>query len=134
MTPRPQPERELNAPSEQRVSSALQQAWNEFCDDTGCFPDCIEMRGRKLYADFNIGNFSRTVSELLRAGASGPSVKRARKAQGMTQRVLAEAVGVGVPYICRIERGHEQPSPVLLDALAAALQVDVNALLGFGRV
>lgn len=54
-----------------RVTEALQDAWNEFCDDTGNFPDCFEWRGRKLYADFHRGNFARMVAEHLEVRTDG---------------------------------------------------------------
>ena len=49
------------------VVEALQDTWNEFCADTSNYPDCFEWRGRKLYADFNRGNFATMVTEQLTA-------------------------------------------------------------------
>lgn len=52
--------------AEKRVVNALQLAWNDFVGDTGCYPDCFEIRGRKLYADFSKGNFALYVSAWLK--------------------------------------------------------------------
>lgn len=51
----------------EQVADAMQKAWNDYCDDTGCFPDCFDQRGRKLYADFSRGNFARLVTDWLNA-------------------------------------------------------------------
>lgn len=34
------------------ISEALQLAWNDWVEDTGCFPECFKIRRGKLYADF----------------------------------------------------------------------------------
>lgn len=36
---------------------ALQWAWNDFCNDTGEYPGVLYRQGRKLYAEFDRGNF-----------------------------------------------------------------------------
>lgn len=38
---------------------ALQYAWGDFCEDTGCFPDNFTLDGDQLSADFEGGNFVR---------------------------------------------------------------------------
>ena len=47
------------------IEAAMQDAWNDFTADTGCFPDAFELRGRKLYADFGRGNYGRMVCAYL---------------------------------------------------------------------
>lgn len=47
------------------LAEAMQVAWNDFCNDTGHYPDCFEWRGRKLYADFSRGNFAQMVVDRL---------------------------------------------------------------------
>lgn len=59
------------APTTEQVAEAMQRAWNEWCDDTGAFPDCFEWRGRKLYADFSRSNFAEHVAGWLRASSGG---------------------------------------------------------------
>lgn len=50
------------------LAKAMQEAWDDFVGDTGCYPDCIRKEGRgKLSANFDVGNFSRFVAQSLRA-------------------------------------------------------------------
>lgn len=53
-----------------RVADALQAAWDDFVQDTGCFPDALTVeRGRnvRLGANFGVGNFSIMVASNLEA-------------------------------------------------------------------
>ncbi len=47
------------------LAKAMQEAWNEFVADTGCFPDCFEWRGGNgvLFANFARGNFVQWVAD-----------------------------------------------------------------------
>lgn len=54
-------------------------------------------------------------------------------ALNMTQRELAEAVGVGVPHISKVEAGRENPSDELLFRLAEVFKVDPEELLLVAR-
>jgi hypothetical protein len=47
-------------PTRDELAEAMQWAWDEFCTDTGCFPDCFEWRGGngRLWARFDRGNFA----------------------------------------------------------------------------
>jgi len=63
----------------------------------------------------------------------GQRVKRERLAIDLTQRELAEAVGVGVPHISKVEAGRENPSDDLLDRLAGVFKVEVDELLVVAR-
>lgn len=47
----------------------------------------------------------------------------------MTQRDLAEAVGVGVPHISKIEASRENPSDDLLKKIARYFDCDFEELL-----
>ena len=58
----------------------------------------------------------------------GRRVKRERSALGLTQRQLAERIGVGVPHVSKIEAGRENPSDELLARLAEAFGVDADEL------
>lgn len=55
-------------------------------------------------------------------------IRALRKKRGMTQRQLADAVGVEQGYISRLERGPSEPSPDVLRRLADALGVSPGAL------
>src|SRR5438132_3395186 len=55
------------------VADALNCAWDDFCADTGYHPDCLTRRGRKLFADFRVGNFAEMVAGWLNI-AVGQSV------------------------------------------------------------
>ena len=59
----------------------------------------------------------------------GQRIKRERLAQVMTQRMLAEEVGVGVPHISKIEAGRESPSDALLRKIADVLGCDFDELM-----
>ncbi len=47
----------------------------------------------------------------------------------MTQRVLAESIGVGVPHVSKIEAGRENPSDDLLARVARLFECDYEELL-----
>ena len=59
----------------------------------------------------------------------GQRIKRERLNRGMTQRALAEEVGVGAPHISKIEAGRESPSDELLRKIADAFDCDFEELL-----
>jgi transcriptional regulator with XRE-family HTH domain len=62
----------------------------------------------------------------------GEAVRAARKAQGLTQKQVAERTGVHVTYISDIERGARNPTVLVLGKLAEALQVEPSELLKRG--
>jgi DNA-binding XRE family transcriptional regulator len=60
----------------------------------------------------------------------GASPVRAwREARGLTQRRLAEAAGISVPYLSQIEAGKRKGGAGVLAALARALQVSLDDLV-----
>lgn len=63
----------------------------------------------------------------------GQRIKRERLAMNLTQRELANRVGVGVPHISKIEAGRENPSDELLRKLAAVFRIDSDELLLVAR-
>lgn len=63
----------------------------------------------------------------------GQRIKRERLRNGMTQRQLADAVGVGVPHISKVEAGRENPSDELLSRLAKVFKIDADELLLVAR-
>ena len=63
------------------------------------------------------------------ADTIGQRIKRERLDRQFTQRDLADAVGVGVPHISKVEAGRENPSDDLLAKLARVFGVDPDELL-----
>ena len=59
----------------------------------------------------------------------GQRIKRERLSKSLTQRALAESVGVGTPHISKIEAGRENPSDELLQRIAEVLDCDFDELL-----
>jgi transcriptional regulator with XRE-family HTH domain len=60
----------------------------------------------------------------------GQRLKAVRVAAGRSQQQLADAVGVTVMTISRLERGEHEPAWPLALAIAAALGVDCTSLAG----
>jgi transcriptional regulator with XRE-family HTH domain len=59
----------------------------------------------------------------------GAAIKRHRKAKGLTQPALAEAIGVPPSTIYRLERGEfKLPKPEKLQRIARALDVEFEEL------
>jgi len=59
----------------------------------------------------------------------GARVKRARKARGITQEVLAERLNVSIGYVSQVERGITKISLDLLGAISTVLECDVASLI-----
>jgi len=62
----------------------------------------------------------------------GLFIKRHRDRAGLSQAELGDRVGKSLETIGRIERGKLSPSLTTLEAIAAALQVEVRELFGAG--
>lgn len=62
----------------------------------------------------------------------GENIRRYRKLRGMTQAQLAEAVGMTEGAVRHYESGIRAVKPELLESIAAALGVSVNALKDYG--
>ncbi len=60
-------------------------------------------------------------------------VRALREGRGWTQEQLAEAAGLSRDAISRIERGDREPKLVTLEAIAAAVGVDVARLMAGGK-
>jgi len=59
----------------------------------------------------------------------GPNrVRQFRKAQGLSQKELAEAIGVARTTIINLELGHSEPSKALMDKLREFFRVDLDVL------
>ena len=60
----------------------------------------------------------------------GHKIKRARKAQRITQIDLAQQIGLSPSFIGQIERGEKAASLETLEAICKALNVSADYLLG----
>lgn len=67
------------------------------------------------------------------AESIGQRIKRERLSMSMTQRVLAERVGVGTPHISKIEAGRENPSDELLRNVSEVFGCEHDELLLVAR-
>jgi transcriptional regulator with XRE-family HTH domain len=63
----------------------------------------------------------------------GQRIKRERLSRNLTQRELADAVGVGVPHISKVEADRENPSDDMLRKIAKLFKVDVDELMLVAR-
>ncbi len=57
------------------------------------------------------------------------TLKKTRKAKGLSRYALAKAAGVSREYITKLEEGRSDPTVGMLQRLAKALGVPVTALL-----
>jgi transcriptional regulator with XRE-family HTH domain len=63
-----------------------------------------------------------------RVAELGEFIKSQREVASMSVRRLAELAGVSNPYLSQIERGLRRPSAEILQQLAKALKISVEAL------
>jgi HTH-type transcriptional regulator, competence development regulator len=62
--------------------------------------------------------------------AFGERVRELRKAQGMSQRELADRAGIDFTYLSKIENGHmEPPSEQVIRRVAEELDADADELI-----
>lgn len=59
----------------------------------------------------------------------GANVRRLRREAQLTQEQFAEASGLSVSYLQKVERGAVDPSATTLVALASALETSLDALV-----
>ena len=62
--------------------------------------------------------------------ALGKQIRQHRKAAGLTQGELAEKCGIYRPYLSRIENGTANPLLTVILAIADALKVPIDKLMG----
>jgi len=59
----------------------------------------------------------------------GRQLKKHRQRVGITQDVLADRCGIYRTYLSRIENGTANPTILVVDALASALQLEIYDLI-----
>jgi hypothetical protein len=102
--PVPAPRRELTRDA---LADAMNEAFAEFCADTGCAPDCFQIHGPRtssLSADFRVGNFVNFVIDILsRESAPVPAPRLEWLGDEETGHLAAHGVGnvwqiIGFPF------------------------------------
>ena len=63
----------------------------------------------------------------------GERIKEAREKKGLSQRALADKLGVAQPYICAMEKGLRRPNLDMVAALSEVLGASADYLLGKGE-
>jgi transcriptional regulator with XRE-family HTH domain len=58
------------------------------------------------------------------------NVRRLRSKKGLSQKVLADTVGISVSYVSMLERGLRSPPLETIEKMARALKVSPAVLLG----
>lgn len=58
-------------------------------------------------------------------------LKKIRKSKGLTQKELADKIGINKSYVSRYEKGEHLPSLVIFEWICQALEVSSKDLLGF---
>ena len=72
-----------------------------------------------------------TTATKSKTGSLGRKLRRYRRGRNLTQTELAQAAGISVDTVGKLELGyHQRPHPTTLRKLAAALDVDVEDLTG----
>jgi len=62
----------------------------------------------------------------------GEAIREVRKARGMTQEEVADAIGVGVNYLSLLENGRRGVSTATLNKLGRALRVPPSLIMVLG--
>ena len=64
----------------------------------------------------------------------GKRICRLRKQANMTQRELANLLGISEPAVCKWETDSSMPDIMLLEPLARALHTDLNTLFSYEEI
>lgn len=64
----------------------------------------------------------------------GSRIRELRKGAGLSQHQLSELIGIESKYVSRIELGNSFPYAETLEAIAAALKVEVKDLFDFSHL
>lgn len=103
--------------------------WQEFNQLAKAYSE-IKMSDEDLYDQARIDNeesFPIEVLDHLLAGDS--AIKVYRNHRNMTQKQLAQMAGINVVYLSQIERGQRTGSTRTLQAIARALNIEIDALV-----
>ena len=73
------------------------------------------------------------VNLLARYPESGVAYRAARQGTGISQKRLAEQVGISRRHYIKFENGDHRPMPELRDRIASALNIDPSSLPAAGR-
>ncbi len=71
---------------------------------------------------------------MLMSALSGSILKEERKKRAISQKSLAQNIGISAAYINLIESGRRQMTPRLRDRICVALKIDESRLMGEGNV
>ena len=103
--------------------------WREFNQLANAYTE-VRMSDEKLYDQAKIDNeesFPIKVLDRLQTGDNAIRVYRIHR--NMTQKQLAQITGINAVYLSQIERGKRTGSAKTLQAIAKALNVDIDSLL-----
>lgn len=92
-----------------------------------CWPAGSWAHPRGLYT---IGHVTCTPLVMSLLARFAGNVRRLRSRKGLSQKVLADAVGISVSYVSMLERGLRSPPLETIEKMARALKVSPAALLG----
>lgn len=104
--------------------------------DRGIFTASSRPSVQSMPHDNRLGEFLRARRERVSPADLGlPQDERPRRVPGLRREELARLAGVSTNYVVRLEQGRDRhPSPSVLDALAAALQLDDAATTHLHRL
>lgn len=88
--------------------------------------ECVNFIATGLTVIFTLWRVSRMISGM---NTLAKNLRRMRIERRLSQRGLADVVGVSYPRISEIERGVSNPTLATLELIAQALNVSVSTLL-----
>ena len=101
------------------------EQYNQLLADLEMLKDIRDFRGAKAVDE---ETFPAEVINRLIFNEENP-IKVYREYRGMTQKQLADKIGIQRPYLAEIETGRKSGSVKTLKAIAEALDVDLTSIL-----
>lgn len=100
------------------VEKALQRTWNDFVQDTNCYPDCFKIERKKLVADFSITPFAKIVASYLRLNFETWEPQATAKTTAPVEKVSLNDCAMALQGNPRIKLGSDllQIAKAVLDA------------------
>ena len=90
------------------------------------------MKVRKLQVhDFRLVPYSVSRTSMDSQKLLGRRIRSLRQARGLTQERLGELADLNYKYLGSVERGEGNPSLLVLERIAVALEVELSDLLRF---